>query len=45
MKKIVVILTVAAFTVGLSSCYRQSVCATYVKAEKKVEQKVEDKNI
>lgn len=34
MKKVFVIIAALGFTVGLSSCYKQSVCATYVKKDK-----------
>ncbi len=45
MKKLVVILSASVFVLSLSSCYRQKVCATYVKAEKKIEKTAENKNI
>jgi len=44
MKKLLIIVAVALFTGSLSSCYRQKVCATYVKAEKKVEVNTAERN-
>ena len=37
MKKIAVILIGLVFALGLSSCYRHSVCATYVSNDAPVE--------
>jgi len=45
MKKLVIIFAVTALAGSLSSCYRQRVCATYVKADKKIEKTVENEKI
>lgn len=42
MKKVFVIIAALGFTVGLSSCYRQSVCATYVKHEQKIDKTIQE---
>ncbi|MFK7899581.1 MAG: hypothetical protein AB8B61_02370 [Cyclobacteriaceae bacterium] len=43
MKKIITIVSVVLFAVAISSCYRQKVCATYVKGELKTEKKTAEK--
>ncbi len=40
MKKSLLVLSVVVVAVALSSCYRHSVCATYVKADQKVEKEI-----
>lgn len=46
MKKVLVVISAVALLLATSSCYRQHVCATYVKAEKpQVTTPIVDENI
>ena len=40
MKKSILVLAVGVVAISLSSCYRHSVCATYVKEDAKIKKEV-----